>query len=91
MSLRIINKLISIFSFSMNVEIGNIIVKNIEIEDNDSYYEITLKLGDELYNIRHFEPIESLKNVYYVDGPYNEYYIFDKLTNKFKKIQKKFL
>ena len=88
MSLKIINKLISKFSFSMNVDIENIIIKNIEIEDNDSYYEITLKIGDVLYNIRHFEPIDSLKNVYYIDGPCNEYYIFDKLTNKFKKIQK---
>jgi len=81
MSLNIINNIISTFCVNMKTDINSITIKNIEIEEN--YIICVLEFNDELYSIRHYEPIVMMKGVNYGMGPYHQYDIFDKKNKIF--------
>ena len=77
MSLSIINKLINFIINKLNINEKEIIIKTIKF-DNDDVYTIEFKIYDDLYSIRHFEPLEMIQDVNYGIGYYYDCCIFDK-------------
>lgn len=85
MSVKTINDIILTFCLEMKIDISSIIIKTIEIEDN-SLYTMCLELNDELYSIKHYEPLTIIKDVNYGYGPYHLYHIFDKQNKIFTRL-----
>ncbi len=84
MSVNIINNLISTFCLRMKANIDNVIIKTFKF-DKDCY-TLLLEFNDEIYSIRHFEPIIIVPGVNYGAGPYHQYDIFNKNDNIFQPI-----
>jgi hypothetical protein len=85
MSLKIIKELINFIIVKLDVDEENVIIKNIEIKD-DCEYTIKLKIKDNLYSIRHFEPFLMVQNVNYGMGPVYDCSIFNKEKGHYEKI-----
>ena len=84
MSLRIITKLIDFIKDKLDVD--EVIIKNIEI-NNDCEYILELKIKDDLYSIKHFEPLKIIQGVYYGMGHYYDCYLFNKQNGNYDIIK----
>lgn len=57
----------------------------IEIE-NECLYTIKLKIKDDLYSIRHFEPLKQIQGINYEIEPWYDFYLFNKEKNCYENI-----
>lgn len=87
MSIKTINNILLRFCLKMESNLDNVIIKTIEFDDKCSY-NVLLELNNELYSIRHYEPIIIEQNFNYGNGHYHQYDIFDKKNKHFKSMQK---
>ena len=71
MSIKIISKLVNYIQGKLNVNEEDIIVNNITVENNCKY-KISVNIKNEVYDIRHFEPLQIIQDVKYGMGPYYE-------------------
>jgi len=85
MSLAIINRLVNFIQVKLHVDEEDVVVKSVEVV-NDSGYTIELKVKNELYSIRHFEPLNPIRDVNYGMGYDYDCYLFDKEKNHYVKI-----
>ena len=85
MSLRIINKAINVIKDKLQVDEESIIINNIKFTD-DCEYTIELKIYDNLYSIRHFEPLIMVDDVYYGHVYYYDCYLFNKEKGYYEDI-----
>ena len=79
MLIKTINDILSTFCVRMETNLDSIAIKPIEFDDK-SAYNVILELNNELYSIRHYEPIDMKQGVNYGYGPCHQYDIFDKKT-----------
>lgn len=86
MSVQIINNILSTFCLKMKTNTNSVIIKSIHVIDNNSSYSVLLELNDELYSIRHYEPLIIEQGVNYGMGPDHLYDIFDKKTKMFTRL-----
>ncbi len=86
MSLKIITELINFIKLKLNINEDDIIIKTIEIEDDWSY-TIELKIKDDLYAIRHCEPLEIIINRDYGMGYYYDVSLFNKEKKYYENIK----
>jgi len=82
MSIQTINNILLTFCLKMESNLDNVIIKTIEFDDKSSY-TVLLELNNELYSIRHDEPINMKQGVNYGMGHYHTYDIFDKKNKVF--------
>ena len=86
MSLKIITNLFNFIKVKLDVDEETIIIKTIEIE-NECSYTIELKIKDELYSIRHFEPLKIIQGVDYGMGHWYDICLFNKEKNHYENIK----
>ena len=86
MSLRIINEAINVIKNKLQVDEESIIINNIKFTD-DCEYTIELKIYDNLYSIRHFEPLIMVQGVNYGHGYYYDCYVFNKEKGYYENIK----
>ena len=82
MSIKTMNNILSTFCLRMETNLESVIIKTIDY-DNKSTYNVLLELNNDLYSIRHYEPIIIIQGVNYGMGPYHQYEIFDKKNKVF--------
>jgi hypothetical protein len=85
MSIQMINDILSEFCLKMKLNLDSILIKSIKFDD-ESTYNVFLELNNELYSIRHYEPINMCQGVNYGAGPYHQYDIFDKKNKIFTRL-----
>ena len=86
MSLRIINNLVNYVKDNLGVDEKSVIIKTIEIVD-DCIYTIELEINNNLYAIRHFEPLVMVQDVNYGHGFYYDCDIFNKEKGHYEFIK----
>lgn len=77
MSLKIINKLIDYLKEKLNVTEDDIIINEMNIKYSCDY-EIEMKIKDNWYRIKHFEPLHPIQGRNYGMGPWYELRMMDR-------------
>jgi hypothetical protein len=71
MLMQTINDILSTFCLKMGANLNSVIIKRIDYDDDTYTYNVLLKLNDELYSIKHYEPIIMKQDVNYGAVPFH--------------------
>lgn len=86
MSFKVITNLINFVKDNLNVDEDNIIIKNIEIDDNCEY-TMKIEIKDNLYAIKHYEPLHTIKGINYGMGPWYDCYWYNEEQGHYIKLK----
>ena len=84
--MQTINNILSTFCLKMGANLNSVIIKIIDYDDTYTY-NVLLELNDELYSIKHYEPIIMKQDVNYGAGPFHQYEVFNKQTMAFTPLR----
>ena len=85
MSFEILTKLFNFIKGKLQVDEENIIIKTIEIE-KDCFYTIEVQINDNMYSIRHYEPLQMIQGVNNGTGYWYELSIFSEEKGYYEKL-----